>query len=386
MAEDSDLEKTEPASGRRLEQARADGNVPHSRELSTLVVLMSAVVVFWVVSSWLVQHVSALMRDGISVTRRQMFEAQFMYEHLTDLSLDALLAITPFFALMVVASIVPSVVMGGLIFSFKSFQLDLNRLNPINGIKRVVSLNGLAEMFKGVAKAVLIGSVGSWVLWSQRGDILALVSMPMEVGFAWFGHMLMMSLLLIVSSLILIAAADVPFQLWHYHNGLKMTKEELKREYKEMEGDPQLKGRIRARQRDMARRRMMAAVPKADVVVTNPTHYAVALKYEASGMGAPTVVAKGADLVAQAIRELAAEHNVPLLEAPPLARALFRHTELGDQIPAALYTAVAEVMAYVFQLNHYLTQGGLPPEEPHDLPVPRELDPGAAGNPVPDLR
>ncbi len=156
-----------------------------------------------------------------------------------------------------------------------------------------------------------------------------------------------------------------------------MTKEEVKQEYKEMEGDPQLKARIRSRQRDMARRRMMAAVPKADVVVTNPTHYAVALKYESGSMGAPKVVAKGADLVAQAIRELAEEHKVPLLEAPPLARALFRHTEVGDQVPASLYTAVAEVMAYVYQLNQFLAGGGLPPEEPHDLDVPPEMDPGA---------
>jgi flagellar biosynthetic protein FlhB len=175
-----------------------------------------------------------------------------------------------------------------------------------------------------------------------------------------------------------VAAADVPFQLWQYSDKMKMTKEELKQEFKEQEGDPQIKARIRARQREMAKRRMMEAVPKADVVVTNPTHYAVAIKYDAEAMGAPKVVAKGADYVAQAIRELALENHVPLLEAPPLARALYHHTKVDDQIPASLYTAVAEVMAYVYRLNHFLSQGGLPPETPHDLPVPVDLDPGPA--------
>lgn len=377
MAEDSDLEKTEPASGRRIDQARQDGHVPQSRELSTFLVLMSAVVTMWVVSSWLSHHAKGLLRDGLSITRAQVFNVDFMYEQLARLSQDALMALIPFFVVMIVAAVTAPVVMGGLLFSFKAFQFDFNRLNPANGLKRMVSLHGVAELIKGLVKSGLVGSIGAWALWSQRSDILALMSMPLESGVSWFGHLLMLSLLWIVSSLALLALFDVPFQLWSYYNGLKMTKEEVKQEYKEQEGDPQLKGRIRARQREAARRRMMAAVPKADVVVTNPTHYAVALKYEAGSMGAPTIVAKGADLVAQAIRELAAEHNVPLLEAPPLARALFRHAEVGDQVPAGLYTAVAEVMAYVYQLNHFLSQGGLPPEEPHDLAVPEGMDPGA---------
>ncbi|NSL55113.1 flagellar biosynthesis protein FlhB [Uliginosibacterium aquaticum] len=381
MAEGSDLEKTEPASGRRIEQARADGQVPQSRELASFLTMISAVLTLLVVSRWMVAHASALMRGGLSFGREQSFNSEYMYEQLLRLSIDALTALLPFFVVMLVAAVAAPVMMGGLIFSFKAFQLDLNRLDPMNGLSRMVSMHGVAELVKGLLKSGLIGSIGGWVLWSQRGEIVALMSMPLESGMSMFGDMLLMSLLWVVASLALVAALDVPFQLWRYYDGLKMTKEELKQEYKEMEGDPQLKARIRARQRDMARRRMMAAVPKADVVVTNPTHYAVALKYEAGAMGAPTVVAKGADLVAQAIRELAQEHKVPLLEAPPLARALFRHSEVGDQVPAALYTAVAEVMAYVYQLNHFLAQGGLPPERPHDLDVPPELDPGATTAP-----
>ena len=200
---------------------------------------------------------------------------------------------------------------------------------------------------------------------------------PLEIGMADFSDTVAFAALLIVLSLGLLALMDVPFQLWQYHKKLRMTKEEVKREGKEQEGDPMVKGRIRAMQREMARRRMMSEVPKADVVVTNPTHFSVALKYDAEKMGAPVVVAKGRGELALKIRELAKEHGVPMLEAPPLARALYKHCELEQSIPAALYTAVAEVMAYVYQLDAWMKLGGLPPVAPTALPVPAGMDPGA---------
>lgn len=377
MAEDSDLERTEPASQRRIEQAREDGHVPQSRELSTFLVLMAAVVAMWVSSNWLTGHMTELMRDGLSFGHAQAFRQDLMMTTLVRLCWKALASLAPFFVVVMIAAVAAPICMGGMVFSNKAFQVDLSRVNPLSGIKRVISLSGLAELVKGILKSVLIGFVGYWVLWAHRQEILGLMSMPLESGMGMFAHLILLSSLLVVASLGFVAAADVPFQLWQYYDHLKMTKEELKQELKEQEGDPQIKARIRARQREMAKRRMMEAVPKADVVVTNPTHYAVALKYESEAMGAPKVVAKGADYVAQAIRELAQEHHVPLLEAPPLARALYHHTKLDDQIPAALYTAVAEVMAYVYRLNHFLSQGGLPPETPHDLPVPADLDPGS---------
>lgn len=376
MAEDSDLEKTEPASPRRIEKAREDGHVPQSRELSTFLVLMSGIATLWAISRLLAQRTEVLLERGLSFGRNEAFRPEFMFEQLVRLGWDAILALAPFMLAMMIAAIAAPFLIGGFVFSTKAFEMDLTRLSPLSGIKRIISLQGAVELVKGFLKSGLVGCIGAWVMWSHRSEILALASMPLESGITAFGHLLLVCSLSIVAALALVTAIDVPFQLWRYYDQLKMTKEELKQEYKEQEGDPQLKGRIRARQREMARRRMMAAVPKADVVVTNPTHYAVALKYEANSMGAPTVVAKGADLVAAAIRELAEENDVPLLEAPPLARALFRHTELGEQIPAALYTAVAEVMAYVYQLNHYLAQGGLPPDAPHDLPVPPDMDPG----------
>jgi flagellar biosynthetic protein FlhB len=200
----------------------------------------------------------------------------------------------------------------------------------------------------------------------------------LKTAGAHSAHLLWVSFITIVSALILIAVLDVPYQIWNYGRKLRMTREEVKQEHKESEGDPHVKGKIRAMQRAMARRRMMAEVPTADVVVTNPTHYAVALKYTEGKMGAPKVVAKGADDIAAKIRELAREHKVPLLEAPPLARALHTHTEIGDEIPEALYTAVAEVLAYVFQLRTFGKFGGDRPVEPTDLAVPKDLDPATA--------
>jgi flagellar biosynthesis protein FlhB len=378
MAEDSDLEKTESASPRRIEQAREEGNVPHSRELSTFLVLMSGSVGLWVSAQWLYQRVGSIMRDGLTMQREQVLHPEMMFQTLMRLSTDALIAIAPLLLISIVAAVASPVFVGGLVFSSKAFSADFSRINPISGLGRIISMQGLAELVKGLLKSALIGSVGAMVLWKFRFDLLALLAMPLGSGLEQFGHLLLIATLSLAGSLAVVAMLDVPFQLWQYYHRLKMTKEELKQEHKEQEGDPHIKARIRARQREMARNRMMESVPKADVVVTNPTHYAVALKYEAGRMSAPKVVAKGADLVAKAIRDLATENGVPLLEAPPLARALFRHAEIGDQIPAALYTAVAEVMAYVYQLNHFIAEGGLPPEQPHDLPVPADMDPGHA--------
>jgi flagellar biosynthesis protein FlhB len=214
-------------------------------------------------------------------------------------------------------------------------------------------------------------------LWNTRDHIFDLMTEPLAVGMPDFANTVLFTTLLISLSLGLLALLDVPFQLWQYEKKLRMTKEEVKRESKEQEGDPHVKARIRAVQREMARKRMMAAVPQADVVVTNPTHFSVALKYDPDKMSAPVVVAKGRGEIALKIRELAKEHDVPLLEAPPLARALYTHCELEQAVPAALYTAVAEVMAYIYQLNNWVANGGLPPEAPARLAVPDGMDPGS---------
>lgn len=376
MAEDSDLERTEPASGRRLEQAREQGQVPRSREVGAFLILIVAAGAFWFFGSWMMLRMTAMFRRGLVLDEPLAHEPQLMLVRLADLSVDALLSVAPLFAALIVAALISPYFLGSWNFSLKALQPDLKRLDPLSGLTRIVSWSGLVEMVKAVAKALVIAGIAVAVIWSERNDIFAMFGQSTEVAVASAGHLLNFSFLAIVSAMLLIVAVDVPFQLWQYHDKLKMTREEVKQEGKEMEGDPQVKARIRALQREAARRRMMGAVPTADVIVTNPTHFAVALAYK-SGMSAPRVVAKGVGEIALKIREIGAEHAVPMLEAPPLARALYRHAELDQEIPSALYAAVAEVLAYVYQLTNWRQVGGNYPMPPREIAVPAELVPEA---------
>ena len=378
MAEESDLERTEPASARRLEQAREEGNVPQSRELMAFMVMAAGAGTFWILGGWIAQRAADLVRHGLSFSRTAAFDPVVMREGALGLSLDAFLVAGPIFVAIIVAIVVTPAMMGGWILSPKAMQLDLTRMDPVKGIGRMFSWQSIAELVKAILKALLIGLVLYWVVRHEQDRLFALIAAPIEVGLASFAQVLFVSFVALIAGLAVIAAIDVPFQLFQYHDRLKMTREELRQESKESEGDPHLKARIRSQQREMARGRMMAEVPKADVVVTNPTHFAVALKYDAERMAAPVVVAKGMNLIAERIRELALENQVPLLEAPPLARALHRHAEAGDAIPAALYTAVAEVMAWVFQMDAYAKDmvDEAPPVAPRDIAVPAGLDPG----------
>jgi flagellar biosynthesis protein FlhB len=376
MAEDSDLEKTEPASGQKVDKAREQGNVPRSKELSSFLVTVVGVAALWTMSGWMYQRLGSVMREGFTLTHEQAFETDMMGKALLDLFSEGLITVAPLLLVIMIAGIASHVALGGIVISGESFKLDFTRMNPISGVKRMFSITGLVELVKGVLKSVFILGVAGYLVWHYRFDMLALMNMPLNVGLGRFSEILIFAAFALCTSLALIAAMDVPYQLWHYWKELRMTKQEIKDEHKESEGDPKVKGKIRQRQQEMARRRMMESVPKADVVVTNPTHFAVALKYESGRMGAPTVVAKGADFLAQTIRDLARENNVPLLESPPLARALFHHAKLDEQIPAALYTAVAEVMAYIYQLNQFIAEGGLPPQPLGSIEVPEGMDPG----------
>ena len=377
MAEESDLEKTEQPSSRRLEQAREEGQVPQSRELSTFLVLITGVAGLWGFGAWIGDRILGVLRRGFSFERAMAFDTRLMLKGFGDLSFEAIFTLLPLFGILMVAAIGAPILMGGMVFSPKSLGLKLERMNPISGLGRMFSVHGLAELVKSLLKVAVVGSVGVFAVWREHEHVFALMTQPLERSIPDFLHTVLFAALLIVLGLALLALMDVPFQLWQYHRKLRMTKEEVKRESKEQEGDPHVKGRIRMLQREMARRRMMSEVPKADVVVTNPTHFSVALKYDAGRMGAPVVVAKGRGEVALKIRELAREHKVPLLEAPPLARALYAHCELEQAVPAALYTAVAEVMAYVYQLGSWMAKGGLPPTAPVKLAVPEDMDPGA---------
>jgi flagellar biosynthetic protein FlhB len=378
MAEDSDLEKTEQPSQRRLEQAREEGQVARSRELSTFAVLLAGGAGMWLMGSTLTGHLMRMLRDGLTLDSKLAFHTELLLPRLYALSSDALWTFMPLLMLLLLTAALSPLLLNGWLFSLKPLQPNFSKLNPVTGLGRMFATHGLMELAKAVGKSVIVGGIGAWAIWHNKEGVMMLVSQPLTAAIPHLGYLLWMAFATIMGGMLLIVAVDVPFQLWEHNKQLKMTKEEVRQEAKESEGDPQVKGRIRSMQREMARRRMMAEIPTADVVVTNPTHYSVALRYSENGMNAPIVVAKGSHFLAARIKEIAIANNVPILEAPPLARALHKHTEVGQVIPEALYTAVAEVLAYVYQLRHYRQGAGVKPVEPRDLPVPPKLDPANA--------
>lgn len=375
MADDtSDQEKTEPATPRRLDKAREEGQVPRSRELATFMLLLGGVGGLWSMGSTLANQLGRLMEQSLLFERQQAFEAPVMVVHAADLVQRALFTLTPLFLLLALLALAAPMLLGGWSLSAKSLKPQFSRLNPIKGLKRQFSSQALAELAKAVAKATLVGSVAVVYLVSNRGEFMALMDQPINQALANAVDLAIAACGLMVLVLMVVILIDVPYQLWNHAKKLRMSKEEIQREHKETEGDPQLKARIRNQQQSVARSRMMSRVPEADVVVTNPTHYAVALRYDEKQMAAPRVVAKGVDAVAGRIRALAAEHRIPELEAPPLARALYRHVDLEREIPAGLYTAVAEVLAWAFRLRRVREDGGVAPPRPGELPVPVELE------------
>jgi flagellar biosynthetic protein FlhB len=375
MSDESDAEKTEPASARRLEKAREEGDVPRSRELATFTVLMTAGAGLWMTGGGLVRQLNATMVSGLALTRDQIYNPNVLIERVTSDIGQVMLACLPLAIAIMVVALASPLLIGGWLFSSKAFMPNFGKLNPIKGLGNMFSKNALVELFKAIAKTVVVGAVAYLVIVAQKDAVFGLAHEELRSGSAHLVDMLASAFLFIVGGLGLIALIDGPYQMWHYSDKLKMTRQEVIQESKESDGNPQIKGKIRQMQREMAQRRMMDAIPTADVVVTNPTHYAVALKYADGERGAPRVVAKGADVIAARIRELAKENNVAMLEAPALARALHKHTEIGDEIPEALYSAVAEVLAYVFQLRAFKKGSGKHPDRPGKLPVPPELDP-----------
>jgi flagellar biosynthetic protein FlhB len=376
MADVNDFERTEPASPRRLEQAREEGHVARSHELTTFAMLMAGAGGLWFLGAGIFQQMRALVHNALSLDAQSAFEPSQMMLRFQEQGIQALMAIAPMLGLLLIIAFCAPQILSGWLFSWNALRVDFERLGPIAGIQRVISLKGATELAKALVKATLLACVGAAVVWHYREDSQLLSQLPLEQGIVRMAQIVGQGFLIIAGALVLVAAADVPYQLWSYANELKMSRQEVRQEQKESEGDPQIKAIIRNQQRAMARRRMMAEVPTASVIVTNPTHYAVALKYEDKTMSAPRVVAKGADVMAAKIREIAQQHHVPILEAPALARSLYRHADLGDEVPESLYTAVAEVLAYVFQLRRYQSFGGRAPLPLPAITVPPELDIG----------
>lgn len=374
MAENQDgQEKTEQPTSKRLEDARRKGQVPRSRELNTMAVTLFGVVSLVAMSKTLGTSLSQMMSHRFVLTREEIFDVNSMMTHLGEGIGEVLLGLAPFFLVVIFAAIFSSVALGGISFSGEALTPKLEKLSPIKGLKRVFSARGLVELLKAMAKFLLIGGITILLLYNTLGKYLSLHGMEMAQAINRLNSLIGWSVILLTASLILIAAIDVPFQLWDHRRQLKMTRQELRDEMKETEGKPEVKSRVRQLQREMAQRRMMEQVPKADVIVTNPTHYAVALKYDPELMHAPKLVAKGADLIAMNIRRVAKEAKVLQVESPMLARAIYYHTELDAFIPSGLYLAVAKLLGYVFQLRAYQRQGGAKPSVPDDLTVPEEF-------------
>lgn len=374
MAEESDEDKTESPTPHRIEKAREEGQIPRSRELTSVLMLSTGLMVLWLGGKAMAQQLASMVAAGLNFDHGMVTDDKLIISHISNLIGQAIMALLPLMAGLVMVAIAAPMLLGGIVISGKSIKVDLKKLNPLSGLKRMIAAQAWSELLKGILKAILVGSVAGWYIWSHWPEMLRLMSESPLNALAHGLNMIAVCCLLVLIGLIPMVGYDVFWQLYSYYKKLRMSRQEIRDEHKQQEGDPHVKGRIRQQMRAAARRRMMASVPKADVVVTNPTHYSVALQYNEKKMSAPKVVAKGAGEVALKIRELAKEHRIPVLEAPPLARALYRHTEIDQHIPGALYAAVAEVLAWVWQLRRWKREGGLIPKKPQVLPVPAELD------------
>ncbi len=373
MAENKDgQERSEDASQKRLDEAREKGQIPRSREFNTMVMMVAGSLSLYLMGDDLMRDFANMLSDGLTLDRKMIFDRFGLIDGIARMFKAAASMLAPFLLVSVVAAIVSSVVIGGWSFSPKAMAFKPEKLNPISGLKRIFALRGVVELLKALAKFLLVGTVAVLLMLRLRNDILGLGYQDTVAALGHSGEILVLSFLILSLVLILIAAVDIPFQLWDHAQNMKMTKQEVRDEYKDTEGKPEVKSRVRQMQREIAQRRMMEAVPDADVIITNPTHYAVALKYDGVNMRAPRVVAKGKNLIAAQIRNRATEHNVPIFTAPPLARAIFFSTELEQEIPAGLYFAVAQVLAYIYQLKTAHSGAGYAPDVPSELTVPDE--------------
>lgn len=376
MAESSDgQEKTEEPTGKRISDARKKGQLPRSREAGTFFVLLSSVASIWLVSPYLGEGMTTLMKHSFTLTKSQAFDTYEMGRvFFQDIMLVAIPLLTICFS-MLVAAFIGNIMIGGMNFSTEAMMPKPDKLNPINGFKRIFSMNSIVELIKSIAKVACIGSICYFLISGRINEILRLSYIDVFAAVRDAMNILFIFMVIIVSAMIPIIMIDVPFQYWQYRQQLRMTKQELKDEMKETEGNPQIKSRMKRMQYEMAARRMMSKVPTADVVVTNPTHYAVALSYDPSGELAPVVVAKGVDEVAEKIKEIAREYQIPVMQLPPLARSLYYTTDLDREIPRGLFQAVAQVLAWVMGTKAY--NEGKAPNRPRDLdkdlPIPDEL-------------
>lgn len=366
MAEDSSAQKTEEPTPKRIRETREKGQVARSREAGTFMVTLASVIAMVGTGAATMDNIRSDLRQALVFEAEEIAGADLL-QILGQTLLQGLSWMVPLLVACVVGALAGSLFLGGWNFSSKAWVPDVKRLNPLSGFKRMVSVQGLSELLKGLAKFVLLGCLLVLTLYVYRQEVLNLGRLAWPHAPQLGAHVVIVALGSLCAGLLLIAAIDAPFQAWHYHKRLKMTLQEVKDERKESEGRPEVKQRVRQLQHQMSQRRLQERVPQADVIVTNPTHFSVALKYDADAMAAPQLIAKGRGPEAELIRQIAAEHDIPRVEAPPLARALYRFVDIDQSVPQALYLAVAQILSYVYQLRHsaagqtpYLPQPPIP--------------------------
>ena len=386
MAEDTSQNKTLPATPRKIQKAREDGQVARSRDLGHVAVVAGTLLAVVVAAPLLTAAGSAIMGAGLRLSPALLTEPQRLGEHLAAMTWLALLVVLPLGLLAMLLAVAGALLAGGWNFTWKALAPTLEKIDPFAGVKRMFSKQQLAETLKASVLALVLGALGAWYLWSRLDEMHQLLALPLPAALAQTGWLVAQGVALLLLALVAFAIVDVPLQRHLLLERLKMTYQDLRQEMKETEGSPEVRLQRRIRMRQMSRTRMLTSVTSADLVVMNPTHYAVALKYDERAMAAPRVVAKGADLLALKIRDLAREARVPVLQAPPLARALWAHCEVEQEVPAALFAAVAQVLAHVYRLRDELGRGRVGDIAERELPplvVPPELDPqprgGAAG-------
>jgi flagellar biosynthetic protein FlhB len=375
MAEsESGQDKTEDPTEKRKKDSRDKGEIARSKELNTLAVMLAGAGALLIFGGALAQDLMELMRMNFTLSREVILDQRNMGTFLLNSGLIALLSVQPVMITLLLAAVIGPISLGGWLFAAGSMAPKFSRMNPGAGLKRMFSAKALVELLKALAKFFIVLFVALAVLSSDIDDLMRIAHEPLDMAIIHSLQVVGWSTLWMACGLIIIAAVDVPVQLWESHKKLLMTKQEVRDEHKDQEGRPEVKQRIRQLQREMSQRRMMAAIPEADVVITNPTHYAVALKYDPDKGSAPVLLAKGSDFLALKIREIAVANNVLLLESPALARSIYYSTELEQEIPGGLYLAVAQVLAYVYQIRQYRAGKGKRPDPlKDDLPIPPDL-------------
>jgi flagellar biosynthetic protein FlhB len=372
MANENGQEKTEEPTAKREQDARKKGDIARSKELNTVMVLMVGSFMIWLTGDQIIKGMWQVMEGAFKIERNELFDPLVTVNNLQLAMQEALVFVAPFLAAMVIAALAGPISMGGWSFSAEAIAPKASKMNPIEGFKRMFAVRSLIELVKSLLKFGLILGIMALLVEIYLPEFIYLTRLPLVEALIRASDVMTVSFVILCCSLLIVVAIDVPFSLWEYKKKLKMTLQEVKDEMKQTEGRPEVKGKVRQLQQELSQGRMLEEVPKADVIVTNPTHFAVAIKYDEGGSGAPIVVAKGADFMAAQIRNIAVGNGITLVSAPPLARALFFTTEIDEEVPRGLYLAVAQVLAYVYQLRIAKENRWRKPAAPGDIPIPEE--------------